>query len=131
MKKKLVQVLSVTLLLALISCGIYTWSILSYKKKVNALTFSSICASQVADGIYEGGCETGVVNALVRVTIENHQMSVITLLRHDNGRGLPAQQILREMLQRQSTDVELVSGATYSSKVIRKAVENALSPGLQ
>ena len=56
-------------------------------------------------------------------------MESIELLEHENGRGTPAEAILSQMVQKQTTAVDAVSGATCSSKVIRKAVENAITAG--
>ena len=90
----------------------------------------SIPCQYVADGVYDGSCETGVVNATVQVTVRDHVITDISLVRHDNGRGASAEAVLQQMLRSQTTDVDAVSGATCSSKVIRKAVENALTKGL-
>ena len=40
--------------------------------------------------------------------------------------GEKAEEIIYEVINMQSIDVDTVSGATYSSKVILKAIENAL-----
>lgn len=114
----------------LLAGGLYLRSIRDYKARVEALTFTDIDLRQVAGGTYEGRCDTGVVNAGVRVTVEDHILTDIELTEHQNGRGTPAEAILEEMLREQATDVDAVSGATCSSKVIRKAVEEALAKGL-
>lgn len=128
--KLMVILLVVTLAAALLAGGLYLKSIRDYKAEVAALTFTEIDLSRVADGTYTGSCETGVVNAQVLVTVRNHTITDIQLLRHDNGRGTPAEAILARMLQDQTTDVDTVSGATNSSRVLRKAVETALSQGI-
>ena len=109
--------------------GLYLKSIGDYKAKVNELTFDEIDLTKVVDGVYEGQCDTGVVQARVQVTVRDHRMESIELLEHENGRGTPAEAILDQMLQNQTTAVAAVSGATCSSKVIRKAVENAITAG--
>ena len=123
-------VVSVLLVIGLFAGGIYLKSIGDYKAKVNALTFDEIDLTKVEDGIYEGQCDTGIVRARVQVTVRNHRLESIDLLEHENGRGTPAEAIFDQMLQNQTTAVDAVSGATCSSKVIRKAVENALAEGL-
>ena len=50
----------------------------------------------------------------------------IDLLEHRNEKGKPAEQIIDDILKRQQIDVDEVSGATNSSKVIKKAIENAI-----
>ena len=123
-------VVSVLLVIGLFAGGIYLKSIGDYKAKVNALPFDEIDLTKVEDGVYEGQCDTGVVQARVQVTVRDHQLESIELLKHENGRGTPAEAILGQMVQEQTTAVDAVSGATCSSKVIRKAVENAITAGL-
>lgn len=128
--KTVLIILSAVLLLGGLAGGLYLKPISDYKAKVNALDFANIDLSKVADGVYDGSCETGVVNATVQVTVRDHVIADISLVRHDNGRGASAEAVLQQMLRSQTTDVDAVSGATCSSKVIRKAVENALTKGL-
>lgn len=129
-RKTVLISVSALVIIALFAGGLYLKSIGDYKAKVNALTFDEIDLSQAADGVYEGQCDTGVVRARVQVTVRDHRLESIELLEHENGKGTPAEVILERMLQQQTTAVDTVSGATCSSKVLRKAVENALAAGL-
>ena len=63
--------------------------------------------------------------------MEDHTIKEIKLLEHNNDRGASAESILDHMVEKQRTDVDAVTGATNSSKVIRKAVENALAMGIK
>ena len=87
--------------------------------------------SDVADGVYEGVQETPLVKVTVSVTVQNHAIAGIQLLRHENGRGAPAEALLEEMVRGNTSEVGVVSGATMSSKVITAAVRNALAKGVQ
>ena len=127
--KAVLIVVSVLLVIGLLAGGLYLKSIGDYKAKVNALTFDEIDLTKVVDGVYEGQCDTGVVRARVQVTVRDHQMESIALLEHENGKGTPAEAILDQMVRCQTTAVDVVSCATCSSKVIRKAVENAITAG--
>ena len=129
-KKTVLISLLVLMIIGIFAGGIYLKSIGDYKAKVNALTFDEIDLTKVVDGVYEGQCDTGVVRARVQVAVRDHRMESIELLEHENERGTPAEAILDQMVQNQTTAVDAVSGATCSSKVIRKAVENALAAGL-
>ena len=129
-RKKILRICAIAVLAAALAGGLYLRSIRDYKARVEALAFTDIDLRQVADGTYEGRCATGVVDAGVRVTVKDHILTDIELTEHQNGRGTPAEAILEEMLREQTTDVDAVSGATCSSKVIRKAVEEALAKGL-
>ena len=129
-KKTVLISLLVLMIIGIFAGVIYLKSISDYKAKVAALTFDEIDLTKVEDGIYEGQCDTGIVRARVQVTVRNHRLESIDLLEHENGRGTPAEAILDQMVQDQTTAVDAVSGATCSSKVIRKAVENAIKAGL-
>lgn len=87
--------------------------------------------SDVADGVYEGVQETPLVKVTVSVTVQNHAIAGIQLLRHENGRGAPSEALLEEMVRQDTSEVGVVSGATMSSKVITAAVRNALAKGVQ
>ena len=128
-KKTVLISLLVLMIIGIFAGVIYLKSISDYKAKVAALTFDEIDLTKVEDGVYEGQCDTGVVRARIQVTVRDHRMESIELLEHENGRGTPAEAILDQMLQNQTTAVDAVSGATCSSKVIRKAVENAITAG--
>ena len=66
------------------------------------------------------------VYAKVQVTVRNGAITAIDIREHKNGRGEPAELVADRMIQEQKIDVDIVSGATSSSIVIKKAVENAL-----
>jgi uncharacterized protein with FMN-binding domain len=81
----------------------------------------------IADGVYEGECNNGLVLARVEVEIRSHAIAGIRILEHRNGKGQPAEIITDDVVSRQSVEVDAVTGATMSSETILKAVENALS----
>ena len=91
------------------------------------LNISNVDISKVANGTYTGSCEVFPIIAEVKVTVKNHQITGIELVKHKNGRGAPAEIIPSKVVEAQTLQVDAVSGATYSSKVILKAIENALN----
>ena len=58
--------------------------------------------------------------------LEEHQIKGIELLEHVNGQGSGAEIIPATVVEKQTLQIDTVSGATYSSTVILKAIENAL-----
>lgn len=86
---------------------------------------------QVADGIYTGSSDGGLVKVEVEVEVKDHKIVNINLLKHECGKGKPAEIMLEEMVQKNTDDVDCVSGATDSSKTIRNAVNKALQSGLE
>jgi Uncharacterized protein conserved in bacteria len=84
---------------------------------------------EIKDGTYPGSCDNGLVKVLVEVLVKNHSIVEVRILKHDNGLGKAAEVITDKVVQRQSVEVDAISGATLSSKTILKAIENALSDG--
>ncbi len=102
-------------------------------KKLNAFMDSfqlgGLNLAAVADGAYQGEADAGIIQVTVCVTVKDHTIAGIELLRHKNGQGKAAESITGSMVRKQKIAVDAVSGATLSSRVIQKAVENALAGG--
>lgn len=103
----------------------------SYKKidRVRSMDINDINLGNVRDGIYTGSYDAGLVSARVRVAVKNHRITRIEIMEHNNGRGEPAENIVKKILKKQSLKVDAISGATISSKVICKAIEIGLEKG--
>ncbi len=83
--------------------------------------------SDAKDGTYIGKAETPMVKAEVSVSIINHKITDIKLLKHENGKGTDAERMLPNMIENNTSEVDEVTGATMSSKVIKAAVRDALA----
>lgn len=81
----------------------------------------------VVDGVYEGSATIWPVKAVVQVAIENRRIARIDILEHRTMLGGPAEEIIpAKIIEKQSTNVDAVSGATMSSDAIMNAVELAI-----
>jgi len=80
------------------------------------------------DGVYEGSYRSGPNSAVVKVTISKGEIVNIELVKHvASWKGKQADHIIpQRIMAEQSTDVDAVSGATNSSRVIMNAVQNAV-----
>jgi uncharacterized protein with FMN-binding domain len=82
-----------------------------------------------ADGTWEGE-GTGFGGTIrVRVTIEEEQITEVSILsadKEDNAYLTTAEKILDSVLEAQSANVDSISGATFSSEGIKEAVAAAL-----
>ena len=87
--------------------------------------------SKVEYGIYRGKVETMLVKAEVEVSVKNHKIISISIIKHENGKGKSAEAIVDAIIKDNSTDVELIAGATMSSLVIRAAVIDAVNKGIK
>lgn len=123
-RKFLIGALCAAALLTTLAGGLYLRQVADYKRQVAAIQITEVDLSTVEDGEYIGECDVGMVSA--KVMVEAHEIIAVELLEHQNGRGVPAEVIPAEIVRRQKVDVDAVSGATNSSQVIKKAVENAL-----
>ena len=129
--KKLIKVVAVLMIIVLIGViGFKLWS----AKLVNeamALKDVSIDMSKVEEGVYEGHSELGPVIVDVRVTVKSSEIMDIEILQHQNGLGQAANAIVENMVDKNTYDVDAVSGATVSSEIIMNAVNDALQKGLK
>ncbi|NLG02801.1 MAG: FMN-binding protein [Clostridia bacterium] len=106
-------------------------SLTEYRKAVENISIHSIDVSDLSDGIYYGECNVGYIYARVCVNISNGSIQNVSLMEHRKERGQRAEVIPQRITEKQKTKVDAVSGATNSSKVIMKAVENALSEEIE
>ena len=98
--------------------------------RIGELTIEEIAVSAVKDGTYQGSQNNFPVTAKVRVTVNSGKITEIELLRHIHGPKHGADEIVGRVMAKQSLAVDAVSGASYSSKVVLKAIESALKQGL-
>lgn len=99
-------------------------------KKAKAVSGGDLDLSKIKDGTYEG-TGTGFHGTVkAAVTIKNNKIKSIKILEHHDDAAYfnrASGQLLPLIVKRQTTNVDTVSGATYSSNGIIKAVRNALS----
>jgi len=95
--------------------------------KPQQVSDSSLDLEAVADGTYQGECDNGLVSVSVEVDVQNHTITNVNILNHQNGMGQAAESIVDSVTASQSIEVDAVTGATMSSQTILKAIENALT----
>lgn len=85
--------------------------------------------SPYQDGVYEGEAQGYGGTVAVELTIENGKFTDLTVVsaeKEDAAYFDAASSLLHTILEEQSTDVDTVSGATFSSNGIIHATEDAL-----
>lgn len=124
-------IISGTIILILLIAGIrltlYLKSVSDYKQAVKSITLGKTDITEIPDGTYTGECNVDFIYAKVKVVIHNGEIKNITILEHKNERGKAAEAVIDNIVNEQKIDVDAVSGATNSSTVLKKAVENALT----
>lgn len=124
--KKIVIVLGIVIIFAL---GSFLLMTSSAKKELAAMVYEDIEMNLVADGTYYGEADAGLVLVKVGVTVKDHSINNINIIKHQNGLGSKAESITESMITKNSYDVDDVGGATLSSSAIKSAVSKALKEG--
>lgn len=123
----LLWILAVIIVIA----GALTITVYRGMNQLNNLTLGPVDLAQVSDGTYQGEYNTLPIKATVEVTVADHKITDIKILRHLNGQGKAAEAITGTIMSAQSLNVDTVTGATQSSRVILKATELALNKGIK
>jgi uncharacterized protein with FMN-binding domain len=96
---------------------------------IRKLVVADVSPTAVRDGTYQGEQDNGLVAAKVEVVVKDGAITAIRVLMHRHGPGHGADAIIDRVVAAQSLNVDAVSGATSSSKVMLKAIETALKKG--
>jgi len=95
------------------------------------VTGIEINSDMYKDGIYYGEAQGFRPGIRIRIEISGGRLVSVDIIEHNEiGRqywSLPVKALPEEMITRQSTDIDTVSGATATSYGILAAVENALA----
>lgn len=129
-KKIILSIVIFIFTIGLIGGAVCLKNVADYKQAVKETTFDEINISDVSDGVYIGEYDVNFIYAKVEVTVRNGEITDIIILEHRHEHGKAAETVINEIVDEQRIDVDAVSGATNSSIVIKKAVENALKSGL-
>ncbi|QNO15508.1 FMN-binding protein [Alkalicella caledoniensis] len=123
MLKKIV--IGIVVLLVIFGGGRLAIHVMS-KNLVKDVVVSSVDLASISDGEYIGAISMEPVNAEVKVIVENSIIKDIIILKHEHGLGEKGERVIENVIESQSLEVDTISGATASSTIILKAIENAL-----
>ena len=122
---KLIAIAIIVVFILMITAFFYIKSM-----KLPEIEIKSVDLKKVSDGSYTGEYKAGPVLAIVSVNVKNNKISDVKIVKHECGLGKKAEKITNEIEKSQSLNVDVISGATLSSKVILKAAETALEKGM-
>ncbi|PKM88674.1 MAG: FMN-binding domain-containing protein [Firmicutes bacterium HGW-Firmicutes-10] len=125
MKKGFIVILTIVSIFVLIGYVAYS-AIDRNLQELYRIEVQPLALADVADGEYTGRYSVFPVTVSVKVTVSDHKITFIEILEHINGQGSKAESIIYEIIRTQSIKVDVISGATYSSQVIKLAVSKAL-----
>lgn len=125
--KRIFKIIILMVLVMVVLIAGFTVFTQSKLKALVQTPIPSVALDTIDDGIYEGNYSVFPVTVKLNVTVKGHEIMEILILEHVNGQGGKAEAIADQVIEKQSLQVDIISGATYSSKVILKALENALT----
>jgi uncharacterized protein with FMN-binding domain len=127
MKKKLLYVLLAVVVVLVVFVG---WFVLRFRRMAQVMTqapTASVDLSRLADGNYTGTFGDFLVTAKVRVKVASGRITSVEVLDQHAGPGYEAKDIPARIVAAQSPNVDVVTGATGSSRCLMAAVHRALN----
>lgn len=131
MVKKILIVIGIIIGLFVVGAAVFMikiWPALQEVKQIRQLKINDINLTKVQDGTYQGDFTYGEFTYQVAVTITNHRIENIKILKNrQTTHAQKAEGVIERIIQKQSPNVDAITGATTTSKALMKAVENALT----
>lgn len=118
--------------LIILGLGIFIGYLHIGKKAALETPVYGIDLSDIDDGTYIGSYEGYRWSNTVSVTVENHTITKIEILKPQTYTSQETvDTLILRVISEQNTDVDVVTGATADSRTFLRAVENALYPERQ
>lgn len=111
---------------AILITAFVCFAIFALLLRPQTLEIGTVDLNTVADGEYIGVCQNKILIAVVKVRVQNHEITDIEILEHKASCMGQAEKIAGEVCDRQILEVDAISGATFTSHTVLKAIENAL-----
>jgi uncharacterized protein with FMN-binding domain len=136
MKRTFLYIIIAALVIMVISVAIFMVTVYPKIKEqadVRKMAINDIPLSDIIDGTFRGDFNYGDFTYEVEVIVQEHVIKDIKILenRQDSEYARKATAVVNNVLKAQSLNVDVVTGATTTSKALLKAIENALAKGFQ
>lgn len=96
--------------------------------RVRNMAINSVDINRLSDGDYIGSFTYGGYEYRVKTVVQAHRIIDIEIMHNrDTHHAKQAEGVLTRIIERQTPNVDAISGATTTSKALMKAVENALT----
>jgi uncharacterized protein with FMN-binding domain len=96
-------------------------------KVIDSAVIEEVDLTQIDDGVYPGEFGEFLVDVKLEVTVQEHQITNIEIIEQRASPNHEALETVDRIIEAQSPNVDVVSGATGSSKSIMLAVQKALT----
>jgi uncharacterized protein with FMN-binding domain len=97
-------------------------------RRVRTMDIKNINLEGIDDGDYIGSFSYGGFDYRVKTVVNAHRIIDIKILQNRKTKqARQAEAVLQEIVKMQTPNVDVISGATTTSKALMKAVENSLT----
>lgn len=126
MKMIIKVILGITFLLVLIIGGTIFYMTRGLNSGENMI-INSINPAQLKDGVYRGNYNGGRWSNEVNITLKNKRIIQIAIAKSVVfEKPEVSRELINKVIEKQDTDIDIISGATVTSKAYLKSIENAL-----
>ena len=125
--KKLVKISLIILALLLISVATMMFIFMNGMEDAKAIQINSVDLSIVEDGDYVGSFDLTRWSNEIKVTVKDHKIIALEVVEDVMFKmDEITTELFDRVIQNQSLDVDIETGATITSLAYLKAIENAL-----
>ncbi len=135
MRKKIGIMAGIVLGIAAIGFGIFYFTFLAplneTYNEIRTMEIGGVDFEKLVDGIYQGEYSYSSTTCKVEVEIEKQKVKNIEVLSSGESKyAKKAEEVLDRVKEKQTLQVDVVTGATTTSKALLKATYNALRKGI-
>lgn len=92
------------------------------------MVINNVDLPKISDGTYTGSYKGGRWTNEVNVLVKDHKITSINIVKDVLiPKAEVTDEIVKRVIDKQSTDIDVVGGATVSCKAYLKSIENALN----
>jgi len=125
--KKILIVLGIFLILVIVFGVAFFFRARQMVQKIESVQLEDVDLTQINNGVYPGEFGDFLVDVKLEVTVKDHQITKIEIIKQRAGPGYEAIEAIDRIIEAQSPNVDVVTGATGSSRSIMIAVQKALT----
>lgn len=125
--KKIIKIILGIVGVIVLGVSIMVFILMNGMDTAQALELNQINLAQVEDGKYVGTYETTRWTNSVEVTVKDHKITEVIIVKDVMIalEGL-SDRLFKKVMDKQSIEVDIETGATITSKAYLKAIENAI-----
>ncbi len=114
--------------LVVITAGVLVFLFMQKANAVRDMEIGDVDLGRVADGLYKGKEEYLGFTCYAEVSVRDHRITDVNLYEGRDSEWVEkAKAVGNKVMEKQSLQVDAVSGATITSKAMLKAIEKALT----